>query len=266
MSNHSKSSNQKQTRAVSNKGEPPKESTSRHVWIEAGVEVELAKHLRDQYAKNRREDGANQRKQFVATVVGSLLIAVYTAVAIWQACLMRKTITKSDEHFRIDERPYVWTSNVTNPKDVSIKAGQRMWINLHLLNFGKAPALRVRGTAWIFIGQGALRDADNWFAAYGEKELPESQNDAGLVIPPGIPSGDVTEKSAFGGGGFFTVMSGKVLTQNDVDYILHSDEKTAIVAHIQYYDAYGNRYWSNICMSRFAAGTYPNCDRHNEIH
>lgn len=61
-------------------------------------------------------------------------------------------------------------------------------------------------------------------------------------------------------------MSDKVLTNDDVEYIIHSNEKIAIVVHTQYFDAYGTRYWSNFCLSRFNAGVYPNCPKHNEIH
>jgi hypothetical protein len=243
-----------------------KESTNRHVYIEPGAKIDFVQDLKDKYETAQGDSKTHSNKQLLWTKIAAGLLLLTAGFAGLQGILTREAITNNTTQFQIDQRPYVWDSNVTDPANVKIEAGQKMWINISLINFGKAPALRSKGVAKIFFGNNALQDADEWFAALGEKPLPDDPSDTGIVVPPGIPSGEITTKSAFGGGGYFTPMSDKVLTQEDVNYILHSNEAVAIVVHIQYFDAYNTRYWSNFCLSRFDTGTYPHCKRHNEMH
>jgi hypothetical protein len=116
----------------------------------------------------------------------------------------------------------------------------------------------------IFIGETAKQDADAWFANI-DNEM-HGPNMSELIIPPGIPTAVTAEKNLFGGGGYFTVMSDRVLTQPDVDYILSSNLKVFIVARFRYFDAAGQSYWSDVCLSRFNSGAYPECTQHNEMH
>ena len=263
------------TEQSKHRGQQQKDEAS--CYVHGAIEAHPPKSLVDQHNAERKEDAAThdaERKEdrrrethkLFLEILTLMVLGIYTSIAIWQGYLTRKAITNNAKQFQIDQRPYVWHSNVTDPANVKIVAGQRMWINISLINFGRAPALKDRGIARIFIGENAIHDADLWFAAYGEKALPNDPNDTGIVVPPGIPSGEITEKSAFGGGGYFTAMSDKVLTQDDANYILHSNETVAIVVHTEYFDAYGTRYWSNFCLSRFDTGVFPNCQRHNEIH
>ena len=67
-------------------------------------------------------------------------------------------------------------------------------------------------------------------------------------------------------GGYSTILSDNALKPEDVNYVLHTDEPVAMVLRMQYYDLAGNRYWSDLCLSRFILGSFPHCVRHNELH
>lgn len=222
---------------------------------------DAAKHITE-----RNEDIRRDTKKVRLELVTCLAVVIYAGIAAWQGCLMRQSIDNNTKQFHTDQRPYLWTGNIK--PQLSIVANRRMWVNIHLIDYGKSPALKARVTGQIFIGPDAKQNADQWFAAIGDKPITDP-DESGIVVPPGVPAPmtkDMVEGSGFGGGGFFTVLSDRVLTQPDVDYILNTDESAVIVARFQYFDGFGNRYWSNICLSRFINGNIPYCVKHNEIH
>lgn len=259
-------------------------STNRHVYVEPGVQIDFVQDLKKKHDTERLEASTHEKKKFVAELVTIILIAIYAAITGWQGCLTRESIDNNSKQFQIDQRPYLWTTN-TNPQ-ISIVAGQRVWANIQMADYGKAPAIKLRVAGMIFFGPTAKNDADVWFNGLADKVFTDPDMSE-FVVPPGIPSlfpptpkRDVSKddvgkheskpeapfNAGFGGGGYFTVMSEKVLSQPDVDYILGTDQSAFIVARLQYFDAFGNRYWTNVCMSRFTSGAIPDCPRHNEIH
>jgi hypothetical protein len=243
-------------------------STKRHVYVEPGVQIDLVQDLKEQHEAEQSKADAHNKKQLFWTKVAAFLVLVYAGITGWQACLTREAINNNAKQFQINQRPYVWTTNM-RPK-ISIVAGQRMWANIAMADYGKSPALRTRIIGKIFIGTTAKSDAASWFSSLGENAFVDSEQSE-LVVPPGIPSTFAPETKdnsggGFGGGGFFTVMSDHVLGQPDVDYILRTEESAVIVARLQYFDGFGNRYWSDVCMSRFTNGNIPNCPRGNDIH
>jgi hypothetical protein len=255
-----------------------KETTNRHVYIEPGVQIDLVQDLKEQHEAEQSKADAHNKRQLFWTKVAAFLVLVYAGITGWQACLTREAINNNAKQFQIDQRPYVWTNNIK--PEISIQAGQRMWANISLIDYGKSPALKLRIVGKIFIGTTAKQDADQWFAIFGDKSFSDPEQSE-IVVPPGIPPPIPTpaapqvptkpgmpepEPSTFGGGGYFTVMSDKVLGQPDVNYILSTEESAVIVARLQYFDGFGNLYYSNICMSRFTSGAVPSCSKHNEIH
>jgi len=245
------------------------------------IAIDLSHRLREERKTERDEDAAKSKKQIRWTIITAGLVFVYTLIMVWQGCLTREAITNSSKQFQIDQRPYVWTNNVT--PEISIQAGQRMWANLVLINYGRAPALKVRIAGKIFIGQTAKSDADKWFSDLGDKQFSDPSNSE-IVVPPGIPSGApvVSDQESpfppkptgkpkpqgmlFGGGGYFTVFSDNILRPDDVSYLLNTEESSVVVARIQYFDGFGRFYYSNLCMSRFVSGQTPSCEHHNEVH
>jgi hypothetical protein len=252
-------------------------SSDTKIVIRPRVQVDVVNDLRKQHKTEREEDAARDKKQLRWTKIAALLVFIYTGIMAYQAYLTRVALEDSSDQFHIDQRPYVWTNNVA--PEITIQAGQRMWANISLINYGKSPALKARMVGKIFTGNAAKEQADQWFASHDNK--PISADDSEVVIPPGIPgtrpTPDTTigptdpgkpksETMGFGGGGFITLYGDDILSEPDVNYILNNDESAYIVARIQYFDAFGNYYWSNICYSRYVDTAIPSCKHHNEIH
>jgi len=210
----------------------------------------------------------------LAAIIGGIL-------TVKQIGLLSTSITNNTQQFQIDQRPYIWDNNMR--PGVSAEPEQKMWANIAMINYGKSPALRTRIKGKIFFGPNAMAQADGWFAEIGNKPFAEDISDRGTVVPPGIPSpapppdakelakpiptGHVrVDPGTFGDGGMFTVMTDNVLKKADVDYVLANEESAIVVSHIEYYDGFGNFYWSNICLSRYKNGNVPHCTRNNEIH
>jgi hypothetical protein len=231
------------------------------------------------------KDDPRFRFEVIAVFVGIAVLVVY----IFQLCATRESINNSVNQFQIDQRPYLWTTEAY-PKIVII-GGKRVLANIPFANYGKSPALRTRVIGKIFIGPTAKEDAESWFLIFGGNKPITKRANSEVVVPPGIPTlypqtergakdvpetseppRDPTDETSPGpeGGGFagldFTLASDKVLNQSDVDYILGTDESVVFVIHMQYFDGFGNFYWSDVCVSRLVSGGMAHCSQNNEIH
>jgi hypothetical protein len=258
-------SNKQHTEPNKDSGQENERKIRGDIHVHGEVEANLPPDFVKQRKAERNEDAAQASKNYIVQLATLGALIVYAGFTFWQGYLTRESIKNNTREFQIDQRPYVWTSNVDSK--TSIKAGERMWANIHMINYGKSPALRTSGTALIFVGSNAKKDAEQWFAANPDQAFTDTEGTQ-TVVPPGIlpPFPDNPEKAMFGGGGYFTAMSQHVLSQTDVDYILQYEESAVIVARLQYFDGFGNHYWSDICLSRFTNGSTPHCTKHNEIH
>jgi hypothetical protein len=247
-----------------------REQYKRHVDGDITVRGQIETHLPPESAHKhdaeREQDAAAHRKNFVVGLLTLIAVTIYAGLTAWQAYLTRESINNNTKQFQIDQRPYLWTAN-TRPQ-TNIKVGEKMWANIHTADYGKSPAIDVKITGKIFIGPTARKDAYQWFDVLGDRVL-NSPDDSVTVIPPGIPTPltkDTIESTAFGAGGFFTIFSDNVLTQPDVDYITSNDATAVMVVHLQYFDGFGNRYWSNICVARLKNENVIQCPKHNDMH
>jgi hypothetical protein len=208
----------------------------------------------------REEDRARETHKVWLERFTLLAVVIYAGITYWQGTMTRESIDNNSKQFQIDQRPYVWALEYTPTKNVHIAANEAMWINIAWVNHGKSPAVRAMCTGKIFVGKDAMQEADKWFASLGTGQLP-SQPTAETIIPPGIPS-DLDKPL----GGYSTILTDHPLKQEEVDYILNTEEPVAMVLRMQYYDLFGNRYWSDLCLSRYKLGSYPHCTLHNEMH
>jgi hypothetical protein len=252
----SKSKNRKHQHTSSNKPEQSqKENTNRHVYIEPGTQIDFVDALKNQHQTERNEDKSDQDKQRFWTKVGAGLVAAYTLVTIWQACLTRSAIKSAHEQFILDERPYVWQSSV-DPKPYIF--GERVIVDTHWVNYGKSPALQFFGKGTVFYGEHALADADKWFDSLGNGKLAIDGGTV-TVIPQGVPS-DPKKTPAFG-----TLFSATVPTAEEAAYMFSHDFAIVVVAREQYEDTSGNVYQSDLCFFRFVSGAIGQCEKHNKM-
>jgi len=125
--------------------------------------------------------------------------------------------------------------------------GVRIWY----YNFGKSPALHIERAGWIFSGNDAVQQADDWFRQLGDKPLPEQGSFIGeSTLMQGEPP-------------VANLLPGKNRGASlDAPYV--------VAMRVQYFDAFGNRYWSDICFwppfSDMSQNISNRCMNHNEIH
>jgi hypothetical protein len=211
--------------------------------------------------------------QCAGVFIGIIVAVIY----FYQLRAMQDSVDLARKNMEIDQRPYLWTNNV-DPA-VSTRPGQVLWADFRLVNYGKSPGLRVSNFGHIFFGPNAAKEVDQWFARFGDKPT-DTPTHSQTISPPGIPPnapdaeipatklkpGEPHRNKMGFGAGLVTLHSDQVLTQQDVDYILSTDFSAMFVLRLEYYDGFGNFYWSNFCMTNFKSGGMPSCPDHNEMH
>jgi hypothetical protein len=113
-----------------------KESTNRHVYIEPGVKMDLVDDLKKQFKAAQDENTAHQNRSLFWTKIAAAVLLIYTFLTGWLGLPTRESIDNNTRQFQKDQRPYVWQDNVAHK--ISIEPNQRMWANIHLINYGKS--------------------------------------------------------------------------------------------------------------------------------
>jgi hypothetical protein len=242
-----------------------REQYKRHVDGEISVRGQLEVHPPPDAAKAENTDKEDQKshrnKSFVVSIFTLIAVVIYAGLTAWQGCLTRQSIANNSTQFQIDQRPNVWIPENDPTKRFHIAPNDRISMDISWINFGKQPAIRVKAAGKIFVGPQALQDADAWFGGLGYgRPFPKSV-DGETVIPPGIPPNPDKPFMEFS-----TLYSDEAITQEQANYVLGNDFPIAIVARIQYSDASGTLYWSDLCISRAKSGSFPHCFKHNEMH
>lgn len=236
-------------------------STNRHVYIEPGAKIDFVQDLKEKYDSAQGDNKTHNDRQLFWTKIASGLLLITAGFSGWQGCTAHRLIKNTSTQFQKDQRPYVWYGGSFDPNGLHVVENEKLSLNIHWINYGRSPATRVVATSGIFFGPDAMEKADDWFVHLGTDPLPENPPSSEMVVPPGIPSDPI---KTFGG--FSTIQTDKPLASDMVNYILSTDEPLAMVIRVQYYDGYGNRYWSDMCLSRFKNGAIPHCRKHNDIH
>jgi hypothetical protein len=244
-----------------------------------------------QYALDQKHFGLEQ-KAFKIGKWTLAVLAVYTLLMFWQACLSRKLISNTSEQFQKDIRPYVWETGFTPPDTLHFVEGEPVTFDIGWINYGKSPALNVRQKGIVCLGiQGVqameLADMlyDEWdgkridirskILAHGGTKQMGDQAQAAVdtilanpppvlsrttVIPPGIPPNDL--RHPFGG---LTIITSR-FAPPDFNYVSHTDYAAVAATRTEYTDLQGTYYWSDVCLARLADGSIVKCPRHNELH
>jgi hypothetical protein len=90
------------------------ESTNRHVYIEPGARIDFVQDIKDKYDSAKRDETAQNKKQLFWTKIATVLLLLTAGFAGLQGYLTRDSIRNNTKQFQIDQRPYIWDSNVTS--------------------------------------------------------------------------------------------------------------------------------------------------------
>jgi len=141
---------------VEKDGERKKESTKRHVYIEPGTQIDIAKNLKEQHKTERAEDKTTSNKQLFWTRAATVMIFLYTGFAAWQVKISHDT-------FNAANRPYVGVSGISikHLKKDNTGALQGVdkpdkdthWLNIgvEIKNFGPVPGTNYKSDWEVFI-------------------------------------------------------------------------------------------------------------------
>jgi hypothetical protein len=215
--------------------------------------------------KSNQETKQSQRF-WVTTIISTLTlfaVGIYAYYAALQWCEMRRAasaaqdaarfahdaVIQARDQFRQDERPYIWITNTgigtpeftfdKNPKTgQDLTTGQITW-TYHYTNYGKTPAYDLFSYKLISIGTNSpFRES------YGFSKIKRGK---GTPIPP--------NKDDFG-----TVVSDPGITPERFKQLLGIDNAIRIRVQMQYTDAYGGQYETEICLGRLVSGSIEYCE------
>lgn len=166
--------------------------------------------------------------------------------------IANESLDETRRQFQRDQRPFLVPNMVPRPGVTDSKIA----VDIHMINYGKTPALRTGGLVAIFSGADALSKADKWF----EREAPKAFGVKGeLIVPQGIPPTPEFQK-------YLTLEGNKLADQEDFISLLDKDMTIAVVGRFIYFDTAGNRYWTDLCYSNLATKAVLTCPKHNEVH
>ena len=221
------------------------------------VDVQIPREETDRYYAEQNKSHRLQWGIFWATVATFGAVFAYAVITLMQWRTMDATFKTaqealglSREQFRRDQRPYVWLTNngLGSPELVLNRrlappSGQILW-TFHYTDYGKSPAYHVLTHKLIRVGIG-----QPFRECYGFSSTPRG---AGTPVPP--------NKDDFG-----TLVSDPGITPEQYDRLIGTDDAISIQVRIEYTDAYGCKYESNICLERLAVGSIQYCPDGNGI-
>ena len=240
------------------------------------VRAEL--HVPEDVEKDRKTNEDRQHRVQVWILIGTwgafIAVSVYAYITLrqWREMIAARHQTQhaidaanrsasasetananAAKNFVEDRRPYIWNDAL----DFFVPAiHQPLRFRVHVANFGKSPAVRVKHSSVIFHGPTALKQADQWFDHFKNNLIIGGSE---TIMPPYVPQDPRTN------GDGIDVWSQDSLDEAAVNYVLQNDFGEIIVARIEYYDLSGNFYWSHLCIQRYKSNALGNC-KHNAMH
>lgn len=112
-------------------------NTKRHVYVEPGVQIQLADPFRTEYKTAQGESTKIAQKQLLWTRIGSALVFVYVLLTLWIAY----SANRSAESAVIDQRPYVVVKLPGNL--TQFVPNTRLFSGVTTANVGRTPAVRI---------------------------------------------------------------------------------------------------------------------------
>ena len=180
-----------------------------------------------------------------------LVVYIFQLIAMLSSNqLTRAALNDSRDHFTQDQRPYVWIAGTPNEKgSASVVFGRDivsgLWgPNVSFKNYGKSPAVHVRGDFRLVTGKDALsqvKDIDKISTAKGSIEVPGGDPD------------------------FQTGQPMLSLTDAQLRDLLAVDMGIVVYGRIDYSGTDGTEYWSKFCLVRQQNGAAGYCPGYSQI-
>src|SRR5277367_4708209 len=117
-----------------------KESCTRHVYVEPGVQIDLVQDLKKKYETAQSDNTAHSKKILFWTIISAGLLLLYVTLTLWQSCTTYKLAKTSQQQLELDQRPWVGPMG-SNHITAEIRKGSPIKIRIEIQNVGKTPAL-----------------------------------------------------------------------------------------------------------------------------
>jgi hypothetical protein len=216
------------------------------------------------YVSSSQKDEARETERFKVERVTLLFVALvallngiqsYESVKSAEATREANRITR--DQFTKDERPYLILHKVV-PEP--IEGGKEITAEVFGVNYGKSPAVHALGVGGVFFGPQALTEAYGFFDRMGNTRLTPNDHRSEFTVPPGVSATEASD-----GGGFTSLHTNVVITQEQADWLSRNDFSVVFANRMQYQDIGGNVYQTDTCMTRLASGAIAQCPKHNDI-
>lgn len=201
-----------------------------------------------------RPPKAHEKWVIVWAAVTAVVTLCSVIVAFLQWRSMDGQVEEMRRQFRVDQRPYVMPANW---KPYLLEPGRPIHVRVSWVNYGKSPAIKVRGRGAILFGPNAMEQVDRWFEVNEQIALAGSPE---TIVPPGAPA-DWSDAQVT------TYKTKESVTQEGLDAWSAGTYYLIIVGRSEYFDGAGNRYWTDSCLFYTPSGdVLEHCATHYKIH
>lgn len=136
-----------------------------------------------------------------------------------------KSQATSKQQFQDDQRPYIWFQGSDPPRK---RTDGKLEAKIFVANYGKTPAMKVRGIARIFLGEHARDKADEWLKQMDKGTL-EDRDISVALLPPKVP--EDYRKEGFG----IPAITEDIPKTTDLQYAVTHNFGKVIVGRMEYY-------------------------------
>jgi hypothetical protein len=240
-----------------------KRSVTGKLHVNGEVEIRVPREVQNENAiakeKADRRDGLKLRVEVLTLLFGVLtflVVGIYAILTYWQARSTQTLVDLTRKQFTADQRPYVLAVKVVKNQD----AAGRTFFDLATADYGRSPALHMKGRGGVYEGPDAISQGDHFFATVDADSFvpppPQKLYSEG-VLQPGPVDKDTGDWRAT----YYAPGSGDVLTFDE-----GHDFHIVIVSRIDYEDLSGNKYHTDFCYAVLASQAIAQCPAHNDVH
>lgn len=159
-------------------------------------------------------------------------------------------IQTAKDQFVADERPYIWTREKPSdwPADHAISgedSEHHFYWDVFYQNFGRSPAIKFCGKAWVVTGENAL-------SKVADIQYNVCPPNAGNILAPAQVQ-------------WLSGRTKDTATQADYEKWAAIEHGIVIFGRFDYSDNFGKQYFSQFCLYRQKNGVVAYCEQHNHV-